>query len=1081
MPVLIYLCQSYCTCTESGTASYIDPISGANVTVNMYSVAVCLNLPRDLNSQYLLMPNDPFAQADTITMPCSRLVSMGNFFVNYPLLRTLNLDGNAELVFDSHTFDGLADLTHFSALAIPYNGIKNANFESMYKLENMQISSALPESFDFVVHPNLKNLQSSGTQSDDFKNICIGGRDSLETLSLTGNSSASVLAKPFQENCFSNFTKLQHVFITELDIEGSALMNSRALTSVNVASSNAGPEEFHALYSLPKLDTLVLTNTRCSGLPLTAMPFPNEFIEMARVLVSFKLSEAPITELPPLPTNSSIRSIVVENTLLSKISLSQLATLPNLTQAWFSGNNISIVEGRDELPFTSNSCNGIESTSPLLELDLSGNINIRDFPRSLGCWFPDLQSLNFHNTSLSVVYFDGNFTQLNSIKLGENNITNIQFSPSSTIRYASHVGQLSIQGNSLESLPPQFFGIEDVDGSTIIVEIFNASANHLGKSTDPFKGASCNILSLDVSRNEISDLSPFVALSPNVTYIYASHNNLDYVSVDSPSSPGADLSIFLDYNNFSRCEDIVVTPDRFLTKISASNNRITYLNASCFGKDAAYLDTEAMGVDFSYNRLTTVDPYTFANLSRLQKIDISGNQLNTIQENTVFNCSGDSGLGVEFQASNNLLKTFDPMSVFSGGTFISKLYLDDNKLSAFPRYNVSLKNFKQADIASPTLISLTGNVNLTFTPDDCPLGIDVNELAPQYVQILDLGNTNLYSDMVDNILGCNAFSWLFLEDNAIEYISTPLSSHAEIYVLLLDRNALMKGLPHNFTRIFPKLNLVNFPEMPCENIGMDNMDLLRNHTSRVVDKQTLLDSAFSPENANGASVSAPVYYSRLVRFSYDVDEAHYCLLGGERVSFLEAYDYYTYNNVSFICQNRLNPTSNSQPIVPVVCAAEGGQCVASGNGRDYCICESGYNGDGYICRSTGLVNTSGSFNAAIFFLVIGAVLGIYISTCLFAILCLITRGIVGEMWKLGSACGTDRRLSWSLFSGRGNFCYDKDFKCAFEIIGGNILEGENGGDHIYDMPPVVDDNGYYPYFTGDDFGSTEPSSYVVFK
>eukprot|EP01135_Chromosphaera_perkinsii_P011937 Nk52_evm54s2531 gene=Nk52_evmTU54s2531 len=989
MLVLIYLCQSYCTCTESGTASYIDPISGANVTVNMYSVAVCLNLPRDLNSQYLLSQSDPSAQADSMDFSNSRLRSMGDFFTNYPLLQDINLDRNTDLVFDNKTFDGLTNLVSISASSIGYNGLTNINLEFMNKLERVIISSTLPESFDFNNHPNLKYLSVNGMKSSDFKNICTGVKDSLEGMTISGNVSDPVLARPFENDCFANFTKLETCTISYLDIEGTGLMNSRALTYVSLLSTNAGPEEFHALYSLPNLVTLTLVNATYSGRPLTEMPFEDEFITIARNLTSFTLSLSPITELPPFPPNSSISNIVVGDTLLSSISLSQLSELPNLTQASFSNNNISIVEALDPLPFINGSCGGIQSTSPLQILDFSSNVYIHDFPSNVGCWFPRLQRLNAANASIGVVYINGNFTELDGLSLSRNNITEIQFLDNSTITYTVAASLLDIHGNSLESLPLNIFGIQGVEPSNSL-NLFNASDNFLGRRVDPFMGALCHIMQMDFTNNHISDLSPFLKLSPNASYIDASRNNLSYVSVDIGANPSAGLVLVLDHNRFNRCDDIVVTPEKFLKTISVSKNAIPRLNASCFGKNGMHLGVATMNIDFSHNVLSHIDSYTFSNLAALRTIELSGNRLDIISANTVFNCSNDGAFGVEFHASHNVLKTFDPLSVFSGGSFFSKLYLDYNQLSEFPRYNASLKNFDDTLSPDPTLISLTGNTNLTFTVADCPLGIDVNALAPQYVQILDMGSTGVSSDTLDTVLSCSAFSWFFLEENKLEYFSTFSPSYAYIYSLLFRGNSLMKGLPHNFMKIFPKLYFVSLPDFPCENIGMDNMDLMRNQTLSVVDKKVLVNSVFSVQNANGDTISAPIYYSKLSDMS-DV-ESNYCLLNGEKVSFSDAYDYYTSNNVSFICQDSLSQMNVSKNIVPVVCASEGGQCISSGNGRDYCTCESDYEGDGYVCLSTGFKNVSRVFNGTILVCMIASFLGIYIFASLVAFLLLTSIG-----------------------------------------------------------------------------------------
>eukprot|EP01135_Chromosphaera_perkinsii_P007660 Nk52_evm1s917 gene=Nk52_evmTU1s917 len=209
----------------------------------MYSINSCQNLPYELSSQYLLVEDDLSAQASEMDFTGTRLRSMGDFFTSFPLLQSLALGSSIEIVYDNSTFDGLVELVNLVSDDSSNNSIKNANLEFMDKLEKIQLRSPLPESFDFKNHPNLKSVMAYGTRSEDFKNICTAVKDSLESLTVFGNSS-NVLAKPFQKNCFSNFTKLQVAAIHFLDIEGAGLMGSPVLTSVTLDSSNAGPEEF---------------------------------------------------------------------------------------------------------------------------------------------------------------------------------------------------------------------------------------------------------------------------------------------------------------------------------------------------------------------------------------------------------------------------------------------------------------------------------------------------------------------------------------------------------------------------------------------------------------------------------------------------------------------------------------------------------------------------------------------------------------------------------------------------------------------------------------------------------------------
>eukprot|EP01135_Chromosphaera_perkinsii_P003957 Nk52_evm1s264 gene=Nk52_evmTU1s264 len=377
-------------------------------------------------------------------------------------------------------------------------------------------------------------------------------------------------------------------------------MGSPVLTSVTLDSSNAGPEEFSDLYSRPNLQSLAFVNTNYSGLPLTAIPFPDEFTVMGQTLIFFTLIGAPLNEIPPFPTNSAIQSIVIRNTLLSNLSLSQLATLPSLTYADFSGNNLSFVEARNTVALSDGLLNCIESTSSVGSLDLSNN-SIRNFPSTMGCWFPNLTMFGLSNNSIEIVDFHGNFTGLYGMDLAGNNIKEIQFVNDSIIIRYSTSGSLLIEGNALESLPPKIFGDTEIADAPSSFRLFNASGNYLGRSSDPFMGASCDIVSMDVSHNEISDLSPFLKLSPSVSSIDASNNRLSYVSFDIIRNLGTGFTIVLDHNSFSRCEDIVVPPDKLLQSISVSNNSIPYLNASCFGETGAYFGAPTMSIDFSHN------------------------------------------------------------------------------------------------------------------------------------------------------------------------------------------------------------------------------------------------------------------------------------------------------------------------------------------------------------------------------------------------------------------------------------------------------------------------------------------------
>ena len=158
------------------------------------------------------------------------------------------------------------------------------------------------------------------------------------------------------------------------------------------------------------------------------------------------------------------------------------------------------------------------------------------------------------------------------------------------------------------------------------------------------------------------------------------------------------------------------------------------------------------------------------------------------------------------------------------------------------------------------------------------------------------------------------------------------------------------ALPYNFAFNFPNLWILNIPaSIPCDNIGFQNLRTLHNRVTSANNKAGFTEQVFSDAFRLQSDMSYASYYNSLSA----VDGVVYpkCTLGDEIVSFSDAFRYYEVQNSSWVCSAFVEDYLQQWDVIEVTCSVNGGECIHTGSGRDYCVCRKGYVGDGYNCSA----------------------------------------------------------------------------------------------------------------------------------
>ncbi|XP_047996847.1 protein artichoke-like [Leguminivora glycinivorella] len=323
-----------------------------------------------------------------------------------------------------------------------------------------------------------------------------------------------------------------------------------------------------------------------------------------------------------------VTTIDLSHNTIELINLAEFSKLANLNMLNVSCNQIVDLEDYDRT-----SAIGF---SQLHTIDLSHNA-IKAIPDRYFSRFPNLLHLNLsHNyiKSFSVLSFEG-LIQLQTLHVSDNELTEI----GAVFASLTNIKELFLDHNYLAKIEKNVF-------NTIpVLENLNLSWNSLADFEPTVFDSMVALRKLDLSSNKIKVITKRL-------FLY----NLNLQSLDislnliSKIEPGAFegkhiVDFKIDDIPFSGCLQKNIFQGIFMKKLDLSRGNITELGPELFEDQFEYLN-------FRHNFISKIDKMTFSKLRLLTDLDLSYNQLQSIE----FDTSNLKNLSY-FYVNNNKIKT----------------------------------------------------------------------------------------------------------------------------------------------------------------------------------------------------------------------------------------------------------------------------------------------------------------------------------------------------------------------------------------------------------------------------------------
>lgn len=474
---------------------------------------------------------------------------------------------------------------------------------------------------------------------------------SLASLDMSSNGISAVTAQQMQIWPHLKSLKLARNYLRT--IEKSALGSD--LETVDVSNNQLTSLHRDVLRNCNKLDTLILANNTLSELPdtifsevtssLTHLDMSGNFftsltsrlVSSLDSLVSLDVSQNEIesvhgqalnglknlqylrldgNRLPKLPRNlfrstPNLHTIVLSDNALTKLSSQQFINLSALSHLLMDRNLL------DELApnlFVNNS-------QTLTVLDLSHN-RFRSLPEAVSTSkMQRLQSLSLSGNAIEAL---GNGLQMPSLwrlEVSDNKLANLT---SGNLAGLPGLQVLDLSLNSITAIEKGAFS-----GAAKALKALRLDSNNLLKMDNLFQDLA-SLSWLNVSANSISVFDYAMLPRSSLTWLDLHQNAIDSLG------------------NYFSLEDNFPS----LTHIDASFNRLTEL-----GPQNVPNNVETLVLND--NQIQTLVPYTFFKKTRLKKVDLSVNQIESIDRNALRLPVGkveSSPLQTEFLFGGNPIK-----------------------------------------------------------------------------------------------------------------------------------------------------------------------------------------------------------------------------------------------------------------------------------------------------------------------------------------------------------------------------------------------------------------------------------------
>jgi Leucine-rich repeat (LRR) protein len=425
----------------------------------------------------------------------------------------------------------------------------------------------------------------------------------------------------------------------------SQLPYLRSLSVSNNRLAAVEPDEMSMLTSLQSLDLSDNLLTQVSSGMFAAMSHSLITLDLSfnRLQSLFDVNGAPNTSMVSF---GSLKTLYLMSNAITAISVLQYVNMPNLTSLFLASNQISFIAA------------GFFAPSPLIfTLDLSGN-QLSQLPDGLFALNSSLYSLDL-SSNLPLTKLSPNLLvncpRLTTLSLAQ---CGLQSLPESIFYPATSLTYLDISGNDFQGnvgLPSFLFYNPTLNISVPITKISLASCS-LTVLPDCIVMSLNNIVSLDVSGNQLSALPSLIFSSASLATVDLSYNLLTNVFELAPNLPSL-TALYLNNNNFSSVTFPAGTALKGLPALAT--------------------------LDLSSTALASIPNTFFSQMTALQALYLRGNQLTSIAAGT-FEVLGSSLTHLNL-ASNALTSVSTNWAAL---TLLNTLHLEFNKITGSSLYTL---------------------------------------------------------------------------------------------------------------------------------------------------------------------------------------------------------------------------------------------------------------------------------------------------------------------------------------------------------------------------------------------------------
>ncbi|GBP13109.1 Insulin-like growth factor-binding protein complex acid labile subunit [Eumeta japonica] len=429
-------------------------------------------------------------------------------------------------------------------------------------------------------------------------------------------------------SCSADYSTIDCTQRALIDVPDIPTGISSKVKNLNLSNNDVTtiPEWFGRLYELVNLD---LSTNRMSALQKDALSnltklqvfnisrnhfqnwmqlYPDEVLKSAESLKVLDISHNSLGSIDYLTNqellvSSTLETLILEDCGISSIrGKSPLSGLTNIRVLKLSHNPLRRIEGL--------------VSSTLKSLDLS-HCQLSYIRHDQSLYTPSLIHLNVaHNTAFSLYYIE--ILELDSLRYLDASYCRIM---QPGLRGFPNLRKATLSHNMIRIIEQNEF----LNNSKL--EYLDLSYNNIASVRDETFTGLHSIKYLDLSWNEIGDI-PEAALikMPTVTHINLSRNYI--------SRMGHLKSKTLRILDMSACEIDRISKDSFeglnsLIDINLSRNLISHIPDSISSNTVKHLN-------LNYNRISSVNNFTFFMLPRLTTLSLIGNRFTTVWKKSYF-------------------------------------------------------------------------------------------------------------------------------------------------------------------------------------------------------------------------------------------------------------------------------------------------------------------------------------------------------------------------------------------------------------------------------------------------------------